>query len=175
MGFGSAIKGLTGGINPAALGRRVIRVGTFEDIKTESAPSGAAAVNLFRVWGGEVMVTGMYGIVTETIGVALCQMGPVHTPTGGAVVDMCTVSASIADDPVNTIYCWDGTVAGAAIGPAGAGAVGVGIGIASFGANFQILVEGIIGLQVEVVADEGAIDWILHYIPLDPNAVVNAI
>ncbi|GAI52760.1 unnamed protein product, partial [marine sediment metagenome] len=58
MGFGSSIKGLTGGRNPAALGRRVIRVGAFADI------DAVEVVDLFRVSGGEVLITNMYGIVT---------------------------------------------------------------------------------------------------------------
>ena len=167
MGFGSAIKGLTGGRNPAALGRRVRRVGTFGDL------DAVEVVNLFQITGGEVMVTSLYGKVTTAI-TGACQLGLVLTPTVGAVqTNMCGVCASLAADFVDTIYAWDGTEAGA-LAPAGAGVIGC-VGYGSFSTNFQVLVEGIIGQNVTVVATAGAIDWILHYIPLDPNAVVNAI
>ena len=167
MGFGSGIKGLTGGRNPAALGRRVIRVGAFADL------DAVEVVPMFRITGGEVMLTGMYGKVTTLIAAA-CTLNPRLTPTiGAAITDMAATSASIAADPVDTILTWDGTEAGQ-IAPAGAGVIGT-IGLASFATNFQILVVGVIGMNVAVVATGGAIDWIIHYIPLDPNAVVNAI
>ncbi len=162
MSHGLSIAHLAGGVNPAALGRRVFREGAFADL------DAVETVNLFRVSGGEVMITNMYGIVTTLIAAA-CTMGPVHTPTiGGVETDMAAISASIATDAVNTVYGWDGAITGQ-IGPDG-----VGIGV-PFDANYQILVVGVIGLQVGVVATAGAIDWILHYIPLDPNAFVNAI
>ncbi len=162
MSYGQAIKGLAGGRNPAKLGRRVIRVGAFADL------DGVETVDLFRVSGGEVMITNMYGIVTTLIA-ALCTMGPVHTPTvGGVETDMAAISASIDTDVVNSVYTWDGTITGQ-IAP-----TGIGIGT-PFDTNYQILVDGVIGLQVGVVATAGAIDWILNYIPLDPNAFVNAI
>ncbi len=162
MSYAQALMGLAGGRNPAKLGRRVFREGAFADL------DAVETVDLFRVSGGEVMITNMYGIVT-TLLAALCTMGPVHTPTiGGVETDMAAISASIDTDVVNTIYGWDGTITGQ-IGPDG-----VGLGV-PFDANYQILVDGIIGLQVGVVATAGVIDWILNYIPLDPNAFVNAL
>ena len=167
MGFGSAIKGLTGGRNPAALGRRVKRVGTFADL------DAVEVVDLFRITGGEVLLTGMYGKVTTLIAAA-CTLNPVFTPTiGAAQTDMAATSASIAADPVDTILSWDGAEA-SQLAPAGAGVIGT-VGYGSFSVNNQILVIGVIGLNVAVVATAGAIDWILHYIPMDANAVVNAI
>lgn len=167
MSHGLAIRHLAGGVNPAALGRRVIKVGVFGDI------DAVEETNLFRISGGEVMVTGMYGKVTTAITGAL-TLNPRLTPTIGAVTtDMAATSGSLAADFVDTILTWDGTEAGA-IAPAGVGVIGT-IGIASFATNFQILVVGVITLNVAAAADSGAIDWILHYIPLDPNAVVNAI
>lgn len=166
MGFGSAIKGLTGGRNPAALGRRVIKVGTFADI------DAVEETDMFRISGGEVMLTMMYGRVTTPITAAL-TLNPRLTPAIGEVTtDMAATSGSLAGALVDTILTWPGTEAGPIV--FGAGVVGC-IGIASFATNFQILVVGDIVLNVAFAATAGAIDWILHYIPLDPNAVVNAI
>lgn len=162
MGFGSSIKGLTGGRNPAALGRRVFRVGALADIDV------AETVNLFRVSGGEVMITNMYGICTALITGALTTH-PVHTPTiGGVATDMAAISLTLEAAVAGSILTWDGTITGVLA------ETGVGIGT-PFAANMQILVEGVIGLTTGVPATVGAIDWILHYIPLDPKAVVNAI
>jgi len=162
MGFGSALQGLTGGRNPAALGRRVFRVGALADI------DGAGLVNIFRVSGGEVMITDMYGICTALITGAL-TIHPVFTPTVGAVeTDMSAISLTLEAAVVNSILTWDGTITGALA------ETGVGIGT-PFDANMQILVVGVIGLRTGVAATVGAIDWVLHYVPLDPNAFVNAL
>ncbi|MBU0599017.1 hypothetical protein KKF61_08605, partial [Patescibacteria group bacterium] len=63
---------------------------------------------------------------------------------------------------------WDGLVTDALE------ITGNGIGT-PFSANTQILVPGTIILRTGVAATVGAIDWTLHYIPLDKKAVVNAL
>jgi len=162
MGFGTAIKELAGGGNPAALGRRVHRVGSLADIDV------AETVNIFRITGGEVMLTCMYGHCTDLITGALTTH-PMLTPTiGGVATDMCAISLTLEAAVADSILGWDGLITDALE------IQGLGLGV-PFSANRQILVPGIIGLVTAVVATVGAIDWILHYIPMDPGAVVNAI
>lgn len=148
------------------LGRRVRRVGLAADL------TAVATVNLFQVSGGDVMLTSFYGKVTVLIGGGAATLILNHTPTGGAANAMCATSISIAADPVNTIYAWDGTLAGV-LQPLGVAAVGVGNCVASFSVSGGvILVPGITGLAVAVVST-GVIDWILHYIPLDTDSRIN--
>jgi len=162
MGFANAIKELAGGRNPAALGRRVFRVGALADI------DGVGDVNIFQVSGGEVMVTMMYGYCTDLITGALTTH-PMHTPAiGGVAVDMCAISLTLEAAILNSILSWDGLVTDALE------ITGNGIGT-PFSANTQILVPGTIILRTGVAATVGAIDWTLHYIPLDKKAVVNAL
>ncbi len=162
MSHGPAIAHLAGGINPAALGRRAFRVGALADIE------GAGTVDLFRVSGGEVMITMMYGKLTALITGALTTH-PVHTPTSNATAtDMAAESLTLEAGVVDDILSWDGLITDALE------ITGTGIGT-PFSANTQILVPGVIGLTTAVAATVGAIDWTLHYIPLDPNAFVNAI
>jgi len=167
MGLASMIKGLAGGSTPAQLGHRVRRVGLAADL------TAVATLNLFQVSGGDVLITGFYGKVTTVIGGGAATLILNHTPTGGAANAMCATSISIAADPVNTIYTWDGTLAGV-LQPLGVGAVGVGNCVASFATSEVIIVPGIMGLAVAVVST-GVIDWILHYVPLDTDSVVVAV
>ena len=156
-----------GGEAPAALGHRVRRAGLAADL------TAVATVNLFQVIGGDVMLTGFYGKVTTLIGGGAATLILNHTPTGGAANAMCTTSISIAADAVNTLYTWDGTLAGV-LQPLGVAAVGVGNNVASFSAGNVIVVPGIIGLAVAVVST-GVIDWVLHYIPLNTHCRVIAV
>lgn len=162
MGFGSAIKGLAGGRNPAALGRRVFREGAFADIE------GAGDVDLFEISGGEVMLTMMYGCLTTLITGALTTH-PMLIPTSNATAtDMSAISLTLEAGVVDDILSWDGLITDELE------ITGTGIGT-PFSANTQILVPGIIILRTAVAATVGVIDWTLHYIPLDPNAFVNAL
>ena len=162
MGFGNAINELAGGRNPAALGRRVFREGALADIV------GAGDVNIFQVTGGEVMLTMMYGYCTELITGALTTH-PMLTPVSNATAtDMCAISLTLEAAVEGSILSWDGLITDALE------ETGVGIGT-PFSANTQILVPGTIILRTAVAATVGAIDWILHYIPLDKGAVINAL
>jgi len=167
MSLAQDIKELFGGENPAALGRRVRRAGLAADL------TAVATFNIFQVIGGDVMLTGFYGKVTTVIGGGAATLIVTHTPTGGAANAMCATSISIAADAVNTLYTWDGTLAGV-LQPLGVAAVGVGNNVASFSAGNNIVVPGIIGIAV-AVASTGVIDWILHYIPLDTRCRVIAL
>ena len=162
MSHGLSIAHLAGGVNPAALGRRVFREGAFADL------DAVETVNLFRVSGGEVMITMMYGKLTALITGALTTH-PIHTPTSNATAtDMSAISLTLEAGVVDDILSWDGLITDALE------ITGTGIGV-PFSANTQILVPGVIGLTTAVVATVGAIDWTVHYVPLDPNAFVNAL
>lgn len=162
MSHGPSIAHLAGGINPAALGRRVFREGALADIE------GVGDVDLFRVSGGVVMLTMMYGHCTILITGALTTH-PMLTPTSNATAtDMAALSATLEAGVVDDIISWDGLITDQPE------ITGAGIGV-PFSANTQILVPGIIILRTGAAATVGAIDWILHYIPLDPNAFINAI
>ena len=160
--YASAIKELAGGRNPAALGRRVFREGALADIE------GAGDVDLFQVSGGEVIITMMYGKGTALITGALTTH-PMHVPVSNATAtDMCAISLTLEAGVVDDIFSWDGLITDALE------ITGTGIGT-PFSANTLILVPGTIILRTAVAATVGAIDWILHYIPIDKRAVVNAL
>lgn len=162
MGLAAQIKGLAGGSLPAALGHRVRRPGVATDL------AAVATVNIFTVSGGDILLTHIYGIVTVgPIGAGLTTLDLQHTPTGGVATAMCAASAAINTDAVNTIYTITGAVAGAMVASAG-----LGVGVASMVTNMQVLVPGIILLNVAVAVNTGTIDWILHYVPLDTDSRV---
>lgn len=171
MGYASAIRDID---EWRGLGRRVRRTGLAADISAVHAPPNA--VPLFQVSGGDVQLMSMYGICMVVIaGGAGSTYIIGHTPTGGAWNAMCVTSVSfLADDP-NTIYTWPGTPLAGALQPLGVGAVGVGNCIASFTAAYPIVIPGIIGLAVAVGNSTGLIDWIVHYVPLERGATLNAV
>lgn len=167
FGLGSGVKGLADFGNPAALGRRVRRYG-----RAIADDLGLAAFDLFEINAGDVMLTNLYGIVTTLIaGAATPQLQFTPDSNAGGITPMCAIITPTGNwdtDAVDTIYCWDGTVAGN-LDPA----TGVGIGIASFGTNFQILAPGVISLtNAGDVCTAGVVDWVLHYVPLDTDSVV---
>lgn len=169
IGVGLGVKGLADFGNPAALGHRVRRFGRAIDDDL-----GNEAFDLFEINAGDVMLTSLYGIVVTIAIAAAAKPTLQFTPDSNAagITPMCVVESLGGDwdgDPVDTIYCWDGTVGGA-LDPA----TGTGIGIASFSANFQILSPGIISYLNDTgdVCTAGVVDWVLHYVPLDTDSVV---
>ena len=168
FGVGLGVKGLADFGNPAALGRRVRRFG-----RAIADDLGLAAFDLFEINAGDVMLTSLYGIVTTIAiaGAATPQLQFTPDSNAGGITPMSDIITPAGDwdtDAVDTIYCWDGTVAGN-MDPA----TGVGIGIASFSANFQILAPGVISLtNGGDVCTAGVVDWVLHYVPLDTDSVV---
>lgn len=153
------VKELVRGGSP--LGRRVYRAGIEGDI-------GLGTTNLFTVNGGDILLVAMYAEVSINIGalvgVTTCRVR--HTPTGGVATNMCGDIADIAGAVVGTLYCWNGAIAGALT----VSASGVD---APLGAP-QVLVPGIISHIIGTNAQTGAMDWILHYIPLDTDSKVVA-
>lgn len=161
MGFASMLKGLEAG--GAALGRRVYRRGVATDLGAFDVDT--PTVNLFQIWGGNVLLTHIYGIVLgAAIGAGATEIELWYTPTRGAgagtPVGLCTDSAAINGAAINTIFTIDGTGGGMVT------CAHIGVAVSSFCTNKFFLMPGIIALGVEVAVNTGRIDWILHYVPL---------
>ena len=165
QGIGLGVKGLAGFGNPAALGRRVRRVG-----QAWGTDLGTAAWDIFEINAGDILVTHLMGIVTTLIAGGAPVPRIQFTPDGGGLTPMCAAAADIITDAIDTIYTWDGTIAGA-LGPAGATSVGVGYTGMEIG--YQVLIPGVISItDANAAATGGVIDWIIHYVPLDTDSVV---
>lgn len=124
-----------------------------------------SAVDMFTVANGLILVTSLVGIVTTAIGDTIAtlklQADPVAT---GSTVDLCAAVA-VTSDIVGTLYSITGT-AGDNIEIGSIGAVG--------GMSRQLYVA-IGNIESFFSADPvgGTIRWILHYIPVDDNAIVS--
>lgn len=164
MGLPQTIKGLSGGVLPAALGHLTRRV----DDGTDLAGTVDFDVNLFRIIGGPILITSFYGKVTTVINGAGIIIQLQHTPTGLAQEVLCLViGASIHGDLADTMYIIPG-----APGAAMTVSDQVGVCDASMGTNLLILLPGIINLEVTTAEATGAIDWTLHWVPLDTDSRV---
>lgn len=163
MGLPQTIKGLSGGVNPAALGHCSRRV----DDGTDLVGTVPFDVNLFRIIGGPILLTSCYGKVTTIIDGAGCLIQLQHTPTGLAQEALCLVSLTIHPDPADTIHIITG-----AVGVALTVSDQVGVSDASMTTNLLILLPGIINLEVTVAEATGAIDWTIHWVPLDTDSRV---
>ena len=131
--------------------------------------TAVATVNIFQVAGGDIVLNGIHGKVTTVIGAAVgttIQLN--HTPTAGAAQVLCLASAAITNGAVNTIY----TITGAVGVAMTVGLIGVGVYELT---NRLVLVPGIIGLVVAVLANTGVIDWTLDYTPLTPAATITVL
>jgi hypothetical protein len=160
MGLGQTVRGLSGGVLPAALGHLTRRIGPTTDL-VGTVPFD---VNLFRITGGPILVTSFYGKVTATIGAGASILQLQHTPTStGAQENLCAViGAGINTDAIDTMYVITG-----APGAPMVVSDQVGVCDASMSTNLLILVPGIINMEVTVAQSTGRIDWTLHWIPLD--------
>ena len=168
MGLGHDVGALAGYAKPAALGHRVRRYG-----QAWGTDLGTAAWDIFTITGGDILVTSLYGIVTTLIAGGAPVPRIQFTPTAGAapaLTPMCAAAADIIADAIDTIYTWDGTIAGQ-LAPAGVASVGV--GYAGMEVGYQVLVPGVISItDADNNATGGVIDWILHYVPLDTDSRV---
>jgi len=90
----------------------------------------------------------------------------IANPTVGADVDMCA-DLNIVGAAIGSTLNITGTLANAMVYTGG------GCGIAQ--AADVIVHEGTIDLNIEVTPESGKIKWTIHYIPLEPNASVEAI
>ena len=130
----------------------------------------ASPVNLFRVSGGPVLVTQLWGFVTTGITNAVV---PVLTfnPDVGALAAIATIMLTLAGDAAGSIYIWDGSRAGAA--PVVTAALGMAAALeTTMAGNFVILVPGLLYYTNGTVDTTGIIDWFINYIPCTPGASV---
>jgi hypothetical protein len=149
-----------------ALGKRVFRLGPIPPAVSDLV--AAVGVPLFLVRSGDILLTHIYGTVTVQTGANNTTIQLRHTPVGGAAAVMCTASGNLNATAINRML----TITGA-VGVGMALSAAPGIAIASFMTNLQILVPGTIDILVGgVVPQTGAIDWCIHYIPLDTDSDV---
>jgi len=163
MSISQLVKGLGGSNIPSPLGIRTVRVGIGDLDAVDE-------VDLFTVIGGDILLTGLYGEVTEVIGAGATLLQLHHTPTvGGVQVDLCAeITAHIGADIVGTIY----TITGAHADDMVTDATREGVAAASFETNFDILVPGVITLDVTGALNTGTIRWTIHWVPLDTRSEV---
>ncbi len=129
-----------------------------------------ADFNIFTVTG-VVLVADIFGIVTTLIGAgALLPFLEITTLVPAAQVPLCAVvGASIDTDAVDTMYRWNGTIAGA-LQVTAVGAADVQAGDAWVG-GLVVLTAGIINVNT-AVAGTGTIDWYITYLPMSPGAEI---
>jgi hypothetical protein len=158
-----SIQGLGGSVIPAALGHQTIRAGTGD-------LAAVASVDLFNVLGGDILLTGLYGRVTTEMAAANTLIQLQHTPAIGLVtVDLCAIiAAHIGGDIVDTIY----TITGDHTVALQTDATFEGVAVGSFSTNFDILVPGVISMDVTAFANTGVIQWVIHWVPLSERSTV---
>ena len=146
---------ITGPVSP--LGDRVE--------KSITADNGV--VNTFAVTGGLVLVTSLVGIVTTQIGATVATLKLQSDPTAtGSTVDLCAAVA-VTGDIIGTLY----SISGAGGDNIIIGSIGT---VAGPSQAFYVPV-GTIESVFSADPVGGAIRWVLHYIPVDTNAVVSAV
>ncbi len=140
--------------------------------------AGPTNVPLFNIAGGDIMVVALYGKVVPTA-LPATGIGAIGATTinlflieavGGGVIPMCTVSAAINGQAINTIYSITGAPGVQMVTQTGA-ALGVGALMAT---NKQALVSGVIILQVAASWNTGTIDWTVVYQVLSPTSRIVA-
>ena len=127
--------------------------------------------NIFNVEGA-VQVHMMFGHVTTVIGAtANLIFLNITTVIPAATVALCAASATIANDAVNTLYVWDGTIAGVLTPSTNIGDVGT--ELIPWVGNTILLTAGIIGVDVGAIGvNTGEIDWYILYTPCYPGAEI---
>lgn len=139
------------------LGTRVTKA-TADTIDT-------AAVPLFTVAGGRVLVTAIFGKVTTIIQAQATNTKLQFNPTTGTTNDICA-NLDINADEVGSLYSISG-VASDAMLRSKSGA------IRNMSSNGLILDVGDVE-QISGAASTGSIQWTAYYIPLDDGATLAA-
>lgn len=121
-----------------------------------------AAVPLFRVAVGRVLVTCILGEITTTLGADATLAKWTGTPTTGTAVDLCANSASMANLAAAKLLVMTGTLA-TAMTLANAGG-------ALLQAIPHIIAPGTIDITGSVQGVTGAVKFSIWYIPLDEGA-----
>lgn len=142
---------------------RLINLG--QRVEKATGTLAATTVPLFTIAGGRVGITSIYGLVTTAITVANSYK-LVSNPTTGTTQDMCTATDLGTND----------TPAGAVLSMASPAAAITG------GSTTTIVASPLTGTvilpigQIESVSagTDGAITWVVFWIPLDDGATLVA-
>ena len=126
--------------------------------------AAGAAFDLFQITGGPIIVEYIFGHVTTLMGAGACLLRLQHTPNvaiyvGSAIIPLCAAAASIAADPVDTLWVWSG-LDGGAIAPTAKVGICDTTENAWMGSNGSlVLVEGMISQTSAVVVNAGEADF----------------
>lgn len=129
--------------------------------------------DIFTVNGDAILVVNLWGIVTTLMGAGAAIPQFTYTPAGGGgAVNMSAAMATIAAQPVDAIFVWDGVTATV---PAPAAAAGW-ADSAEFGWNGDpgVLPPGVINITNAVACNAGVVDYYIAYIPCSPGSQVVA-
>lgn len=141
-------------------------------IHDEEAVGGIGAYSLWTISGGPILILALWGVITgDPMDVTVAELAIQHSQGNSA---MCGASASVALDPLATVYYMTGVAATALekVEPAAAGAP------TTLGANLTPIpcALGDIDCVVTIGAQVGDVTWHLVYKELDPlSTVVNAV
>jgi hypothetical protein len=151
----------------------VTRIGVAADCATQHR------VPIFTVSGGDVLVYGIIGKVTQAKAAAGQLIAFNFTPTGGAAAVMAIASATTTGDVANKYYTWDGVLGTAPIVAQTGDAIGVGaVGsvLAGTSGAMNVFCPGVIDMTTSIANDgTGLIDWTIWYKPLAAGAVITAL
>ena len=132
--------------------------------KSATATSGATTKNIFTVSGGNILVTGLVGVVTTVLGGVTNNVKFISTPTAGTAVD---ISGNVDCDALEA-----GGFVGVT-GTIGANTVKSNAGAGTFPTTAFVVAPGTIGMATDADTT-GAMKWYLTYVPLDVGAYVEA-
>jgi len=134
--------------------------------------------NLFTVATGKVQLVSLLGEVTSdsitgTAGTILIRLRLDATAAGFAATDMCD-QVDVKGDTIGQLYTITGAFAVAIVVTAAAG-----IAVPSFATNQQVMLPGVIVLDLEetaVITGDvvGTVAWTVVYYPLDLGAYIEA-
>jgi hypothetical protein len=143
---------------------RTIALGINVSRATSALPA-TAALNIYTVTGGRIMLISLVGEVTTIIQAQACTIKVTSTPTAGSAVDLSAVSASLSGLEVGGKLTLPAAAATALVsGNAG--------GVIAKQAAWIIPVGSI--SYTTSATNTGAIKWDLTYVPLDAGAQVVA-
>jgi len=138
-----------------------------------------AAFDLFQITGGPIIVAYIFGHVTTLMGAGACLLHLQHTPdvatyVGTAQVPLCAAAASIAADPVDTLWVWSGLNGGAIAPTTKVGICDTTENAWMASAGEIVLVEGMIAQTSAVAVNAGEADFYMLWRPQVANARVIA-
>jgi len=131
--------------------------------------AGGADYDIFTVTG-VVLVTELFGHVTTVIGAgAAVPFIEITTVVPAATVPLCALVVDISTDAVDTMYSWDGALAGVLTAtPVGAKGMPA---TNTWDGGMIVLTAGVINVD-NAVASTGIIDWYITYLAMSTGAAI---